>query len=335
MSILKDSYQRTIDYLRISITDRCNLRCVYCMPSEDLIPIEHKETLRYEEIVRVIRIAVGIGVRKVRITGGEPLVRKDVDYLIATIRNIDGIKDLSLTTNGILLSKYADKLVEAGLERINISLDSLRPDRYEQITRGGDLNLVLRGIEAAEKAGLKPIKINMVPIRGLNSDEIEEFAKITLKFPYQIRFIEFMPFGTEGLWSSEKFISSDEIKSIVEGIGPLTPVKLKRAGPARYFHFEGAPGVIGFISPISNHFCGECNRLRLTADGKLRPCLFSETEIDLKPALRGGAPDDEIKRLFELSIEVKPESHHIQNAELWSLMKKREHCRRPMSRIGG
>jgi len=305
------------------------------MPSEDLIPIEHKETLRYEEIVRVIRIAVGIGVRKVRITGGEPLVRKDVDYLIATIRNIEGIKDLSLTTNGILLSKYADKLVEAGLERINISLDSLRPDRYEEITRGGDLKLVLRGIEAAEKAGLKPIKINIVPIRGLNSDEIEEFAKITLKFPYQIRFIEFMPFGTEGLWSSEKFISSDEIKSIVEGIGPLTPVKLKRAGPARYFHFEGAPGVIGFISPISNHFCGECNRLRLTADGKLRPCLFSETEIDLKPALRGGAPDDEIKRLFELSIEVKPESHHIQNAELWSLMKNREHCRRPMSRIGG
>jgi GTP 3',8-cyclase len=335
MSSLKDSYQRTIDYLRISITDRCNLRCVYCMPSEGLIPIEHKEILSYEEIVRVIRIAAGIGVRKVRITGGEPLVRKDVAYLIATIRNIEGIKDLSLTTNGILLSKYANKLVEAGLERINISLDSLRPDRYEEITRGGDLNLVLRGIEAAEKAGLRPIKINMVPIRGINSDEIEEFAKMTLKFPYQIRFIEFMPFGTEGLWSTEKFISADEIKSMVEGIGPLTPVKLKRAGPARYFRFESAPGVVGFISPISHHFCGECNRLRLTADGKLRPCLFSETEIDLKPALRGGAPDDEIKRLFKLSIQVKPESHHIQNSELWSLMKKRESCRRPMSRIGG
>jgi cyclic pyranopterin phosphate synthase len=305
------------------------------MPSEDLIPMEHKEILSYEEIVRVIRIAAVIGVRKVRITGGEPLVRKDVAYLIATIRNIEGIKDLSLTTNGILLSRYADKLVEAGLERINISLDSLRPDRYEEITRGGDLNLVLRGIEAAEKAGLKPIKINMVPIRGLNSDEIEEFAKITLKFPYQIRFIEFMPFGTEGLWNTEKFISTDEIKSIVEGIGPLTPVKLKRSGPARYFRFESAPGVVGFISPISHHFCGECNRLRLTADGKLRPCLFSETEIDLKPALRGSAPDDEIKRLIKLSIQVKPESHHIQNSELWSLMKKRESCRRPMSRIGG
>jgi cyclic pyranopterin phosphate synthase len=297
--------------------------------------MEHKEILRYEEIVRVVTIAAGIGLKKVRLTGGEPLARKDVAYLIATIRNIEGIKDLSLTTNGILLSKYADKLAEAGLQRINISLDSLKPDRYEEITRGGDLNLVLRGIEAVEKAGLSPIKINMVPIRGINSEEIEDFARMTLKVPYQIRFIEFMPFGTEGLWSSEKFISTDEIKSIVEGIGPLIPVKLKRSGPAIYFRFDNAPGVIGFISPISNHFCGECNRLRLTADGKLRPCLFSETEIDLKPALRGGAPDDEIKRLIKLSIEVKPERHHIQDTDLLSLRKNKEYCKRPMSRIGG
>jgi len=335
MSGPKDSYLRTINYLRISITDRCNLRCVYCMPPDGVIPIEHKEILSYEEIVRVVRIAAGIGLKKVRITGGEPLVRKDVTYLIAAIRNIEGIKDLSLTTNGILLSKCADKLVEAGLQRINISLDSLKPDRYEEITRGGDLNLVLRGIEAAEKAGFSPIKINMVPIRGLNSDEIEDFARMTLKVPYQIRFIEFMPFGTEGLWSTEKFISTDEIKSIVEGIGPLIPVKLKRSGPAIYFRFDNASGVVGFISPISNHFCGECNRLRLTADGKLRPCLFSETEIDLKPALRGGASDDEIRRLIKLSIEAKPEGHHIQNTAPRSLMKNRESCRRPMTRIGG
>lgn len=334
MSSLKDNYQRTIDYLRISITDRCNLRCVYCMPSKGLTPIEHKEILRYEEIVRVVKIAAGIGVRKARITGGEPLVRKDVAYFIAMIRNIEGIKDLSLTTNGILLSRYADELADAGLERINISLDSLRHDRYEDITRGGDLNLVLRGIEAAEKAWLKPIKINMVPIRGLNSDEIEEFARITLKTPYQVRFIEFMPFGTEGMWGPEKFISTDEIKSIVEGIGPLIPVKLKKSGPARYFRFDGAPGVVGFISPISNHFCRECNRLRLTADGKLRPCLFSETEIDLKPALRGGSSDDEIKRLIKLSIEAKPEGHNIYKTGLWSI-KNREYHRRPMARIGG
>jgi cyclic pyranopterin phosphate synthase len=337
MTDLKDSYKRTIDYLRVSITDRCNLRCVYCMPSDGLIPLDHREILRYEEIIRVVRIATGIGVRNVRITGGEPLVRKNVIHLISEIRSIEGIKDLSLTTNGILLSGYANKLSEAGLKRINISLDSLRPDRFKEITRGGDLHLVLSGIEAAEKAGLTPIKINMVPIRGLNSDEIEDFTRLTLKFPYQIRFIEFMPFGTEGLWSTERFISVEEIKSIVEGVGPLTPAKLKKSGPARYFRLEGATGVIGFISPISNHFCGECNRLRLTADGKLRPCLFSETEIDLKPALRGGAPDDEIERLIKLSIEVKPKGHDIgpRSTKLFSLIKNKECVRRPMSRIGG
>ncbi|MDI6890184.1 MAG: GTP 3',8-cyclase MoaA [Thermodesulfovibrionales bacterium] len=337
MSGPKDNYQRIINYLRVSITDRCNLRCIYCMPSEGLTPIEHKEILRYEEIVRIVRIAAGIGVRKVRITGGEPLVRKNATYLIASIRNIGGIEDLSLTTNGILLEQYAKELAEAGLERVNISLDSLRPDRYREITRGGDINSVLRGIEAAEKAGLRPIKINMVPIRGLNSDEIGEFAKMTLKVPYQVRFIEFMPFGTEDMWRPEKFISADEIKSIAERIGPLTPAKLGKSGPARYFRFDGASGVVGFISPLSNHFCGECNRLRLTADGKLRPCLFSETEIDLKPALRGGAPDDEIRRLIKLSIEVKPEGHNIriQNTELRSLIKNKDDRRRQMSRIGG
>jgi cyclic pyranopterin phosphate synthase len=221
------------------------------------------------------------------------------------------------------------------LERVNVSLDSLKPERYREITRGGDLHLVLRGIEAIEKVGLSPIKINMVPIRGVNSDEIEEFAKLTFKSPYQVRFIEYMPFGTEDMWSPEKFISTEEIKSIVEEIGPLIPTKLKRSGPARYFRFDNALGVIGFISPISNHFCKECNRLRLTADGKLRPCLFSETEIDLKPALRGGASDEEIKRLIKLSIEIKPEGHNIEIDKLWSLIKNKEYCKKPMSRIGG
>ena len=173
MSRLKDSFQRTIDYMRISITDRCNLRCIYCMPPEGLVPIEHKEILSYEEIVRILRVAVDIGVRKIRITGGEPLVRKNVSYLIASIKNIEGIKDLSLTTNGVLLEQYAEELADAGIDRVNISLDSLRPDRYSEITRGGDIDIVLNGIEAAERAGLIPIKINMVPIRGLNDDEIE------------------------------------------------------------------------------------------------------------------------------------------------------------------
>lgn len=335
MKGLKDNYHRTIDYLRVSITDRCNLRCIYCMPSGGLIPIEHKEILRYEEIIRVIRIAAKIGVRKIRITGGEPLVRRNVVYLIASIKNIPGIEDLSLTTNGILLSRYAEELKSAGLDRVNVSLDTLKPERYREITRSGDLSLVLKGIEAIEKVGLNPIKINMVPICGINSDEIAEFARLTLKAAYQVRFIEYMPFGSEDMWSPEKFISTEEIKSIVEGIGPLIPAKLRKSGPARYFRFENAPGVIGFISPISNHFCNECNRLRLTADGKLRPCLFSETEIDLKPALRGGSSDDEIERLIKLSIEVKPEGHNIGPQKLSSLIKNREYCKKPMSRIGG
>lgn len=335
MKGLKDNYHRTIDYLRVSITDRCNLRCIYCMPSGGLIPIEHKEILRYEEIIRVIRIAAKIGVRKIRITGGEPLVRRNVVYFIASIKNIPGIEDLSLTTNGILLSRYAEELKSVGLDRVNVSLDTLKPERYREITRSGDLSLVLKGIEAIEKVGLNPIKINMVPICGVNSDEIEEFARLTLKAAYQVRFIEYMPFGSEDMWSPEKFISTEEIKSIVEGIGPLIPTKLRKSGPARYFRFENAPGVIGFISPISNHFCNECNRLRLTADGKLRPCLFSETEIDLKPALRGGSSDDEIERLIKLSIEVKPEGHNIGPQKLSSLIKNREYCKKPMSRIGG
>jgi cyclic pyranopterin phosphate synthase len=341
MNILKDGFQRVIDYMRISITDRCNLRCIYCMPSGGIKPVEHKEILRYEEIIRILKIAVNIGVKKIRITGGEPLMRRNVTYLIALINDIAGIEDLSLTTNGVLLEQHAEELTKAGLSRVNVSLDSFKPDRYREITRGGDIDLVLKGLKAAERVGLAPIKINMVPIRGLNDDEIEEFAKITLKAPYQVRFIEFMPFNVKGIKWPEKYISVDEIKSIVEGIGHLTPVKLRKSGPARYFRFDGAIGVIGFISPLSNHFCGECNRLRLTADGKLRPCLFSETEIDLKSALRSGAPDDEIERLIKLSIEIKPQGHNIGNQKSSagggrSQNENTHHfLKRPMSRIGG
>jgi cyclic pyranopterin phosphate synthase len=337
MDALKDNYHRTIDYMRISITDRCNLRCIYCMPEEGIPPIEHREILSYEEIVRILRIAVDIGVRKVRITGGEPLVRKNADHLIALIKGIKTIKDLSLTTNGILLEQYAEKLVSSGLERVNVSLDSLKPTRYREMTRGGDINNVLRGIKAAETAGLFPIKINMVPIRGFNDDEITEFAKITLNAPYQVRFIEFMPFGTGSMWRPEKFMSAEEIKATVENIGPLFPVQLRKSGPARYFKFNGASGVIGFISPLSNHFCKECNRLRLTSDGKLRPCLFSETEVDLKPALRSDASDNEIKRLIKLSIELKPEGHNIrmQNDVFKKLFLNKEFYTTYMSKIGG
>jgi cyclic pyranopterin phosphate synthase len=333
----EDTFHRVINYLRISITDRCNLRCVYCMPLHGIEPIRHKEILRYEEIARVLKIAVHKGVRRIRITGGEPLVRKNVSRLIRMIKDIGPVHDLSLTTNGILLAQQADELADAGLDRVNISLDSLRSDRYREITRGGSLDAVFEGIKAAVKAGLSPIKINMVPVRGLNADEIKDFARMTLKEPYQIRFIEFMPFGNNALWSPERFMSAEEIRAVAEEMGILSPVILKKAGPARYFRFEGAAGVIGFITPLSNHFCTECNRLRLTADGKLRPCLFSETEIDLKPALRGNAPDEEIERLFNLSVEIKPKGHtlSIQHDRLRSITDVKQGCGRPMSKIGG
>lgn len=328
---LRDKYNRLIDYMRISVTDRCNLRCIYCMPSDGMKPVEHKQILTYEEITMVVRVAASLGVRKIRITGGEPLARKGITILISSIRNIDGIEDISLTTNGILLSKYAADLASAGLNRVNVSLDSLRPDRYREITRGGDINKVFEGIERAEGVGLLPIKINMVPIRGFNDDEIEDFARITLRKAYHIRFIEFMPIGAKDLWSDKRYIPTDKMKAIVERIGPLSPVKVRKMGPARYFRFDNAPGVIGFISALTHHFCGDCNRLRITSDGKLRPCLFSETEIDLKPALRTLPPlesDREIERLLRLSIEIKPEGHNIdKRTDLDSL--------KAMAKIGG
>lgn len=328
MRLIKDKYERIIDYMRISITDRCNLRCIYCMPSEGIKPIEHKDILGYEEIIRIVRIAAGLGVRKIRLTGGEPLIRKDLPYLVSSINSIEGIEDISLTTNGLLLKKYAQSLASAGLRRVNVSLDSLRPERYSEITRGGDINDVLEGIHEAEKARLIPIKINMVPIKGFNDDEIEEFAKLTLKTSYNVRFIEFMPIGAKEIWDHEKYISTEEIKERASKIAPLIPVRIRKSGPARYFRFEGAHGVVGFISPITHHFCNSCNRLRLTSDGKLRPCLFSETEIDLKSAMKCSASDEEIERLLRLSIEIKPEGHSINHEKCFTHLK-------PMSKIGG
>lgn len=328
MEQIQDKYDRTIDYMRISIIDRCNLRCIYCMPSEGVKPIAHKSILSYEEIIRIVRIAAGLGVRKIRLTGGEPLIRKNLPYLVSSINAINGIDDISLTTNGILLKKLVRPLVAAGLRRVNISLDTFRPDRYREITRGGTINDVLEGIREAEQAGIQPIKINMVPIRGFNDDEIEEFARLTIKMPYHIRFIEFMPIGAREIWSPEKYIPTDEIKEKVSAIAPLAPVRMRKSGPARYFRFEHAAGVIGFISPLTHHFCSSCNRLRLTADGKLRPCLFSETEIDLKSALRSGTPDEELERLLRLSIEVKPQGHSLGHEKPLTML-------RPMSKIGG
>jgi len=351
MSGLRDRYFRTIDYLRISITDRCNLRCLYCMPAEGFSPQTHGDILRYEEIVRVIKVAARLGVSKIRLTGGEPLTRKNIAHLISLIKNIQGIRDLSMTTNGILLEKYAHQLADAGLDRINVSLDSLREERYRQITRGGELSSVLKGIDAALQAGLSPVKINMVPIRGFNDDEILSFAGMTLDTEYQVRFIECMPSSDVDFWSREKYITTDEIKKILGPLGPLTPVRIRKKGPSKYFRFKGAKGVLGFISALTHHFCHDCNRLRLTADGKLRPCLFSETEIDLRSAIRRNASDDEIERLLRLSIAVKPDGHRIGSrqdippadvpdamtnySEDMQLLSAGAVKKRPMSKIGG
>ncbi len=328
MEQTRDTYGRVIDYLRISVTDLCNLRCVYCMPHQGVKPTDSRNLLTNHEIVRVSRVAARLGVVKVRITGGEPLTRHNLPSLIESLSGIEGITDISLTTNGIFLKRHARSLARAGLKRVNVSLDSLQPERYAKITREGRIYDVLEGIFESEEAGLLPTKINMVPMKGINDDEIEDFALLTLNSQFHVRFIEFMPIGARDLWRSDRHISSDEIKGRVSKMGRLVPVKVRKSGPARYFRFEGAPGVIGFISPVTHHFCDSCNRLRLTCDGKIRPCLFSETEIDLRSALRSGSPDEEIERLLRLAVQVKPEKHSIHSGDCFDNLK-------PMSKIGG
>jgi cyclic pyranopterin phosphate synthase len=340
MNALRDNFSRIIDYLRLSVTDRCNLRCLYCMPPEGVTVLGHRDILSYEEIIRIVAIAAALGVRKVRLTGGEPLCRKNLPFLVSSIKKIKGIEDLSLTTNGTLLEWNAQELADAGLDRVNISIDSLQPERYRKITRGGSLAAALNGLAAADKAGLKPIKINMIPMKGINEDEIVEFAKITLDSHYHVRFIECMPSADIDFWNPEKYTTTDEIKGIIERISPLSPVRVRKNGPSKYFRLSGAKGVVGFISALSHHFCGDCNRLRLTSDGRLRPCLFSETEIDLLSPLRSGATDSEIERLLRLSIQIKPEGHHmvssrIDKKSVPDFLSPGRKRKRPMSRIGG
>jgi cyclic pyranopterin phosphate synthase len=325
---LKDLYERRIDYLRISITDKCNLKCVYCMPKRGLKYFEELEILTSEEIVRFVRIVHKHGLRKVRITGGEPLMRKDIILLISSIKEI-GIRDLSLTTNGIMLSRLAGELKKAGLDRVNISLDTMDADKYKTITNGGDINRVLEAIEEAERVGLSPIKLNIVPIRGLNNDEILSFASLTFNKNYHIRFIEFMPVGFNEMWRKDRYVSSTEIMERILTLGSLERLKFRGKGPSRNYRIKGAKGVIGIISPLSDHFCGFCNRLRLTTDGKIRPCLFSQVEIDIKTPMRSGASGEEIEKLFCDSIKVKPQRHLLHEDMTSSGFLK------AMSKIGG
>jgi len=307
-----DAFNRSISYLRISVTDRCNLRCVYCMPEEGVPQRSHSEILRYEEILLVVRAAASLGISKVRLTGGEPLVRLGLVDLVRELAAIPGVDDLAMTTNGTLLTRYADELAAAGLQRVNISLDTLRPERFTQITRRGQLADVLAGIEAAKTAGLTPVKINTVVVRGLNDDELLDFARLTQNDEWHVRFIELMPIGANVGWAKDGYLPVAEMQSRIETtLGVLEPVKLRGSGPARYYRLPGGKGTVGFISPVSEHFCYQCNRLRLTADGRLRPCLLSDYEIDLRTPLRAGAGEKEIVQLLTAAIGNKPEGHHL------------------------
>lgn len=294
--------------------------------------LPHRDILKYEEMLRVIGVAVPLGISHIRITGGEPLIRRGVIDFIASLKSFPGISDVSLTTNGVLLGDMAPRLREAGITRLNISLDSLKPERFRQMTGRDGWDAVWRGIERAEETGFSPLKINMVPVKGVNDDEILDFARLTLKRGIHVRFIEFMPIGAGDRWHHDKCVTSARIRETIEReLGPLAPARTKQtAGPSANYRIAGARGVIGFISPITKHFCAACRRLRLTADGKIRPCLLSDTEIDVKSPLRGGCDDRELEKILKLALEIKPERHYI--AEQGGAPGCYE---RTMSRIGG
>ncbi len=312
--MLVDRCNRKITYLRVSVTDRCNLRCVYCMPSEGVSWQPHESIMRYEEIREIIRIAAEEGIREVRLTGGEPLVRKNLADLVRMIAMIPGIEDISLTTNGILLADQAEALKAAGLKRINVSLDTMDPEKYSKITRGGKIDRVFEGLQKAEDVGLDPIKLNMVLLKGVNDGDIRQLAVLSKDHLWEIRFIELMPVKNQQKWGEgfpdpqEMFLPVSQVKSLLEPDG-LEPVKLKTgSGPAEIYSFPNAKGTIGFINPLSESFCENCNRLRLTADGNLRPCLLSDVEVPLLPTLRAGG---DIRPLLYQSMEVKPENHEL------------------------
>lgn len=331
--LLQDPYNRRIDYLRISVTDRCNLACVYCRPQAEWKTLSHHDILSYEEILRLVQVAVPLGISRVRVTGGEPLVRRGIADFIASLKKQNGIEDVSLTTNGVLLEEMAEALLAAGKPRLNISLDSLIPERFLRITGKDYWDKVWRGITKCEELGFFPIKINMVPVKGMNDDEVVDFARLTLDRRLHVRFIEFMPIGANDRWSREVCVSTDSIRAAIEReFGPLAPFTAgKSAGPAVNYQIPGARGVIGFISPISRHFCESCRRLRLTADGRIRPCLLSDTEIDIKSPLRGKCDDHELERLLRLALEIKPERHYIEEVgEMGTGC-----SRRAMFKIGG
>jgi cyclic pyranopterin phosphate synthase len=329
MKPLVDGHGRPIGDVRISVTDRCNFRCQYCMPAEGLPWLERSALLTYEEIERLVRLLSAMGVHDVRLTGGEPLVRKELWRLVERLAAIEDVQDLSLTTNGYLLTKQVGDLVRAGLRRINVSLDSLAPDRFFQLTRRDSLAQVLEGLDAAQRhPELRPIKVNVVALRDFTEDEVLRFAEFARQHPYEVRFIEFMPLDADRAWTRDKVLPNAEIVAMIDAVYPLEAVGRERHGTARRYRFADGSGGMGFISPVSEPFCGDCNRIRLTAEGELRTCLFSMTETDLREPLRSGATDGELEQIIRDAVWRKELKHHVNDPGFVQPP-------RTMSRIGG
>ena len=315
---MRDQFGRRVEYLRVSVTDKCNLRCVYCMPLEGMPWMRRDELLSYEEITRIVHTMAGMGLRRVRITGGEPLVRRDLPELVRMLAEVPGIDDLSLSTNAVLLADQAEALRSAGVSRLNVSIDSLRPERAEAIARRpGCFRSIMDGMDAAERVGFEPLKVNVVLIRGQNDDEIEDFAAITRERPWHVRFIELMPTASNLELSAKQYYSCTEALRRIRTIDRLEPVDGPLGnGPATYYRFPGAPGTVGVITPMSHTYCDRCNRMRLTADGHLRPCLFGAQQTNLRDPLRQGT---DIVPLIEETLRIKPQRHNlIQGSELGS-----------------
>jgi len=326
---LADAFDRRITYLLVSVTDRCNLRCVYCMPEHGLPWIPKHDILSYDEIVAIVEAAAAVGVRSIRLTGGEPLIRRELLGLVRSIAAIPGIDDVALSTNGLLLADLARPLAEAGLRRVNVSLDTLREDRFATIARRPGLDRVLAGIDAALAAGLEPLKINCVVMRGQNDDEVVAFAELSRERRVHVRFIEMMPVVDNVELQRAAYVSADEILARIGATAGVTPAPGPGGnGPARYFSFAGAAGTFGVISPLSHDYCETCNRVRLSADGRLRLCLFGDYEIDLRTPLRAGAGSERIVELLRAGMHIKPERHHLRLGDAASAM-------RAFSEIGG
>jgi GTP 3',8-cyclase len=327
---LRDSWGREIKSVRVSVTDKCNFRCTYCMPAEGLEWLGRDEVLTFEEITRLVRILAQLGVDEIRLTGGEPLVRRDLPTLVGMLAAVEGVRDLSLTTNGVLLDRFAKPLVDAGLQRLNVSLDTLNHLRFAEISRRDALDAVLRGLAEAERhAQLRPIKINCVAVKGFTETEVPALAELARRKPYVVRFIEFMPLDADEAWREDDVLTGGEIRAIIENLyGPLEELPAKASSTARRFRFSDGAGELGFVNPVSEPFCSTCDRIRLTADGQLRTCLFSRREWDLKTPMRDGATDGELVELLRFAVRHKELKHRINDPGF-------VRASRSMSQIGG